>query len=418
MSRRARAQVSISGIDVTEKLNKDTLSLTYTDNSGEDADGNPEADTIELTIQNRTQKWMDTWTPKEGDTLGAKIISEEWNGALDLGGFIIDKVGFSGWPHTVSIGGIAMPVNKDFSGVPRNRTWSGATLREIAESVAGRNNIPLRYEAQYNPKLKFISQTQENDKAFLHRLCKKYGLTMKLYSTRIIIYDMSVFEKGKPTVTLRPSDMTSYSCESSISDTGYSACVVSYTDKTGKLLQYKYEIKGKTEKVYQHATQVGSLAEAQRVAKAKLRELNICEKVFSCTVMGNPGLVAGMCVVVEGFGAFDGKYMIDKAVHNLGGGYTVDLEMHRVMVEAEETTAEIKVGDIVQFSGGSHYVSSDSPSPSGGTRTAGPAKVTNIAKGAPHPYHLIGGASAPEAGGSSNVYGWVDAGTVSGGGSG
>ena len=69
--------------------------------------------------------------------------------------------------------------------------------------------------------------------------------------------------------------------------------------------------------------------------------------------------------------------------------------------------SEYKIGDEVDFSGGTHYVSSTATTPTGGNRTAGKAKITNIAKGAPHPYHLIGT--------SSNVYGWVDESQISGG---
>lgn len=60
-----------------------------------------------------------------------------------------------------------------------------------------------------------------------------------------------------------------------------------------------------------------------------------------------------------------------------------------------------KKGDIVKFTGGSHYASSDAVNSTGGTRTAGTANVTNTAPGAKHPYHLIGVIS--------NVWGWVDA---------
>lgn len=69
--------------------------------------------------------------------------------------------------------------------------------------------------------------------------------------------------------------------------------------------------------------------------------------------------------------------------------------------------SEYKIGDEVDFSGGTHYVSSTATAPTGGNRTAGKAQITNIAKGAPHPYHLIGT--------SSNVYGWVDESQISGG---
>jgi len=62
----------------------------------------------------------------------------------------------------------------------------------------------------------------------------------------------------------------------------------------------------------------------------------------------------------------------------------------------------IKVNDIVQFTGGPHYASSNMDSYSS-TPKAGPARVTAISDGAKHPYHLIHTDS------SSTVYGWVDA---------
>lgn len=63
---------------------------------------------------------------------------------------------------------------------------------------------------------------------------------------------------------------------------------------------------------------------------------------------------------------------------------------------------EPAVGAVVAFTGTQHYTSSNSTSPK--TCKPGEAKVTAVAKGARHPYHLI-----KTTGGTSTVYGWVDA---------
>lgn len=63
------------------------------------------------------------------------------------------------------------------------------------------------------------------------------------------------------------------------------------------------------------------------------------------------------------------------------------------------------VGDVVQFTGNTHYTSAAAAS--GKACKPGPAKVTMISKGAKHPYHLI-----KQAGGGSTVYGWVNAADV------
>ena len=68
--------------------------------------------------------------------------------------------------------------------------------------------------------------------------------------------------------------------------------------------------------------------------------------------------------------------------------------------------AGIALGDVVQFKGGPHYVSSTATSYRASPK-AGPARVTAIAKSARHPYHVI------HTDRSSTVYGWVDASQIS-----
>ena len=70
--------------------------------------------------------------------------------------------------------------------------------------------------------------------------------------------------------------------------------------------------------------------------------------------------------------------------------------------ETAGSTADIKVGDVVEFTGTKHYVSSTAKTAS--SCKPGKAKVTALAKGKAHPYHLIA-----VSGGGSTVYGWTDA---------
>lgn len=70
----------------------------------------------------------------------------------------------------------------------------------------------------------------------------------------------------------------------------------------------------------------------------------------------------------------------------------------------KKSTKKYKVGDVVTFNGGKHYVSSCKGA-KGSTAKAGKAKITIINSNA-HPYHLI-----RTSGSKSNVYGWVNKGT-------
>ncbi len=70
------------------------------------------------------------------------------------------------------------------------------------------------------------------------------------------------------------------------------------------------------------------------------------------------------------------------------------------------TSGELEVGDMVTFTGSIHYTSSYA-SAKGRACKGGRAKVTQVSKGKPHPYHLV---STDK---SCTVHGWVDADKVS-----
>ena len=125
-------------------------------------------------------------------------------------------------------------------------------------------------------------------------------------------------------------------------------------------------------------------------------------------VTGGGGTTAGTVCTVEGnagdpLGVHEFRYPVgSKLIKGYGRPYWT-LAMGAAPPAAAQPSApsaEIKIGDIVEFTGSCHY-SSANGSTSFRCRP-GKAKVTHIAKGK-HPYHL-----EKVAGGASTVYGWVD----------
>lgn len=84
-----------------------------------------------------------------------------------------------------------------------------------------------------------------------------------------------------------------------------------------------------------------------------------------------------------------------------GAGTATPVTPTKPSAGGQTSGADYKIGDIVQFKGKTHYVSSQATS--GVPCKPGKAKVTSIAKGAKHPYHLV------NQGGGCTVYGWVNA---------
>lgn len=140
------------------------------------------------------------------------------------------------------------------------------------------------------------------------------------------------------------------------------------------------------------------------------------EKTFTLECVNFNGAITGAGAIVrDSSTGLSGDVWIEADTHTYSKGVatmslTVTLRDRAAEVVEEEKKAEkkeYKVGDIVQFKGGKHYVSSTG-SKNGGSPSAGPAKITIINKGSAHPYHLV-----TEDWGKTHVWGWVDEGSFS-----
>ena len=80
-------------------------------------------------------------------------------------------------------------------------------------------------------------------------------------------------------------------------------------------------------------------------------------------------------------------------------------EQIQALQEGNQQAGAYGAGSEVTFLGGIHYVSSNAGAKGYAVKGKGRAKITKTAEGKAHPYHLI------HCDRSSNVYGWVDAGT-------
>lgn len=162
-----------------------------------------------------------------------------------------------------------------------------------------------------------------------------------------------------------------------------------------------------------------SLTKAQinDLIDSMLDEQSTPERTLDVEAVGIPDVISGIGVyiIIKELG-LSRTFYVDEDTHifednkhtmTLKLNYANDLSKPGKASGAQTGGGEHKVGDIVQFNGGYHYVSSTAGGPTGSKCAAGKAKITLVAKGAKHPWHLIHQDS------SSRVYGWVDDGAFS-----
>ena len=276
----------------------------------------------------------------------ATIVQKNWhdNGkdaVLDCGTFELDSVDASGPPTKITLKGTSIPYTSKMRVERKSKAWENTNLKVIAEQIASESNLKLMYIADNIPKYKRKEQVQTSDIVFLQKLCKAAGLALKVTTMNVVIYDAAEYDSKPPIKTIKygSGDYISYKLGTSLHDTAYTSCHVSYTDPDSKeTIESTYtadstEGTGQTLEVNE---KVRSTNEAYELAKKRLREKNTQQFTASFTMLGDVQLVAGATVKLKGFQKFDRKYKITKATHKLTGGYTTQIELQQVL-EADMT---------------------------------------------------------------------------------
>ena len=333
MQTRLKLLYGANGIDITESLLPDLLEFSY-----EDKETN-EAEEITIRLKDESGKWSNNWQPSGGDVIKAWILPGTVDGAdksraLYCGEFYVDEMSISGMPRVFEMKAVSIPLNKPIRRKQKTRAWEKKTLREIAAQIAADADIKLLFSSDENPTYDREEQNEESDLTFLARLCEDKGLSIKVTTSKLVIFDQKSYESKKPikTLTLGVSNVLSYSFTMQQSET-YRSCVVQYSDpKQDKVITYTYEdpLADENGQEYTVNERVKSLDEAKKLAMAKMRKLNARKTTGSITVVGDTSLVAGCVIACKGYGKVDGNFIIENASHSVGGGYTTALTLRRV----------------------------------------------------------------------------------------
>ncbi|OPG98422.1 hypothetical protein B2I21_08715 [Chryseobacterium mucoviscidosis] len=386
-ARRSLVAVKYQGKNITEELNKYLSDFSYDDN----APG--EQDQISITLDDRERRWIKTWQPNIGDKIIAEIQVSDWDKAghkakLNCGSFEVESIELSGPPNSVTITATAIPQG----GQPamreqRTKAWEKVKLRAIAQEVANRARLKLMYSVKVNPTYERQDQTDESDFSFLTKLCSDEGVAIKVSGSQLVLFDEAEYEKKQTigTIEYGKLPLVSYSLSESSTSTAYASCVVTYKStvsakkkkavkekkkKKGKpttppppldpdlptpgkslmsvssaaantnkekgktvVITGSYTLPGVTGPTLKINEQVETVAQAQRLARNKLREQNKQAGLASFTLFGSVQFAAGVTIDVKGFGRYDGKYIIVKSSHKVSAGssYTTDIEVRKVL---------------------------------------------------------------------------------------
>ena len=365
--------------DITQEINADLLSFRYEDQCED------EADSVSITLKDETGKWAGSWSPDRGAKIKCSIKTAD-DLSLDTGLMVIDTMSVQGAPRTFDFQAISIPLDTTIRRTAKSRKYENVDLKTIARDIARDGKLELFFDSAENPEYDKIDQLNESDLKFLQRLCKESGLSVKVNSEMLIIFDQLSYEKKDPILFygLGVSKILRWSFQAQQSQR-YRACTVKWRNldkKTVTLptapatvktiqaitaketetnngevdlswenrpkvdkkkvkgpvkrkpeeLEYTYvdESVDPTGQVFLLKKRCTSLKDAQRLAKNKLRELNLRQTTGSLSVIGDPRIYAGTVVELWGFGSFDGNFIVESATHTINSsGYITDMELRR-----------------------------------------------------------------------------------------
>lgn len=340
LSRRTEVEIAFDGADITNSIKPYLLSVTYTDNE------EGETDDLQVKVQDRDGEWLQSWLDRAiAAAAGAKLTfsaaftQKNWgnDATLPTGDFELDGVSYDDPPATAAVKGTSLPFSAPIRQTKKSKAWENYALSGIAGEIAGANGMRLLFESANDPFYERVEQRKTSDSAFLAKLCKDAGISLKATDGALVLFDQAVYEAKPPVRTIRKGAKGGYtkvSLSTGAADHQYGSCRVSYVDPgSGKCIEGTYSAnEEETGQCLEISAKVSDEGEAKALAEKRLRLHNRLTRFASFSFPGDPALVASVTVQLEGWGGWDGKYIIKRAVHTVDtSGYTTKINARRCL---------------------------------------------------------------------------------------
>ncbi len=336
LPRQAEVSLMYNGANASGQIAPYLNSFQYTDVAA------GSSDKISIQINDRDHKWIGAWFPEKGDQLEPVIQTLNWEAEgritkFPCGRFRVDDFSFRGGPIRLSMEALAAPADKSgFKATEKTETYEKTTLNEIGQAIADRNGISLFFEAM-DVAIAKVEQSKQTDCDFYCEQVEKYGLALKIYNDRLVVFDEADYEAKDAKCILTPSDF----------EPGWSWNTKTSGTYTGVKYQYTNSDRNRTftvtagdgDRILDCSKSADNLKEATAIALGELNKANRGTTTMRITMMARPGLIASDCIEIQGLERLSGKYYIDQLTHSIGSGYKMSLELRLVIPPITEASS-------------------------------------------------------------------------------
>ena len=197
--------------------------------------------------------------------------------------------------------------------VATSRAYQPLQIQLIAMEIAGKYGLTLAYEAG-DIQIAKMEQDKETDSKFLKGLCDKYGLGLKVFSNKLVIWDYKQYFAKPAVMTITP-DMVAQQAYKSTTRGTYTGAKISYTDpKTKKTIEIMV---GQEGRLYKSNQKADTEEDARLIGESAIIMANRKETTMKLTLKTRIAISTTQTVQLSGFGKADGKYFVEGVSYDI-----------------------------------------------------------------------------------------------------
>jgi phage protein D len=318
-----------SGVNITADVSQMVLAIRYIDRldgaSGE----------LELELEDSTKLWQGAWYPAIGDIVSLQI-GYSGESLLDCGEFQIDELELDGPPDVMRLRCLGAYITIAMR-TANTVAYENMGIVEIAAQIAAKYGLTLvtvSSESTSDVEFARVTQRRQMDLEFLKRLAREHNFDFTVRAGQLIFYERPALESMPAAMLITRSDTIRFSFRNRARRI-YEAAEFSYFDPDTKELitqSVHSDEPSPTGDTLKIVARCENAEQAQVKAEAALHLHNMVFVDASIEGPGNMVLVAGNNVQLSGWGALDGKYLVETAKHHLARatGYTTSIAARRV----------------------------------------------------------------------------------------
>lgn len=308
-------EITIDGKAVAGGFYERLVSMTVTDNDGE------EADTFDMELNDGPEIGF-LAIPRKGAVVDIRI---GYGSMRSLGKFTVDKVSCKCLPYSMSISGKSADLRAGKLKERQERSWEGKKVKEIVDEVASESGLSASVDPSIGEHVyEWFAQQDESNINFLRRLAERHNALFAIKQGSLMFAAKGSGNAASGTfmgsVVVSPANLIQGTCSFEANDrTKYSKVVAYYQDKDkAQRVEIEADSDEEGDSVYRIPEPFSSVEEADKAAQSKAKNLKRGEGSASVTVVGDTAIIAGAPLLFYGVRpGLDGvPYVINTSTHS------------------------------------------------------------------------------------------------------